>query len=281
MPQIKDDLGREFISLLALSSILNLSTKQVRRHVRNKRLLSIKRGQRRYVLKDDILREYPSLSFESLNRDIRDISMDKRDTIGTSIAENDVPDVLNVHDVPFSKEIDLYQKDPKTDILLTKIEQVKTVMTRLEKSIADIGYIQQDTKTIDRKLDRLNTKMSQIEGQKGHKGHKIFFGVLVIVVLAITGAGIYGVIQFKELYTATQKSYYSQLTAKDKEIAVASEKYANTIKHYEQETSEKALTIEKMKVKSEQQLQQIQFLQETEELKKREPDGYKDIESHL
>ena len=289
MVQIKDDLGREFISLPSLSSILNLSTKQIRRHIRDKRMLSIKRGQQRYISKEDILREYPSLSKETLNRDIGDILADKRDTIGTSVAKNDVPEVLNVPDVQFKKDIDLYQQDQKTEMMLTKIEQVKVVITRLEKSIADIGYIQQDTKTIERKLDRVNAKMFLLEGHKGQKGHKIYLGVLFVVVLAITGTSIYGIIQFKGLYRATQENFNSQLFAKNKEIVAVSAKHMKTVKQYEQKTGEQNLELEKMKVKLDQKEQQIQFLQETITKQNKETienergqtDGYKNSAEHL
>jgi len=263
MPQIKDDLGREFVSLPVLSSILNLSAKQVRRHVRDKRMLSVKRGQRRYVFKDDILREYPTLSPEALNRDIRDILADKRDTIGTSPMENGVLNVPNVLDVPLEKEIDLYRQDQKTDMVLTKIEQVKTVITRLEKSISDIGYIQQDTKTLDRKMDRIHNKMSLLEEQKGHKGHNWFIGGLFVLILGIAGAGIYGVYQFNLLYKETQSNYAGQLTSKDREITRTLEKHTGTVKHYEKEIGANNLEAEKLKVKLAQQQQEITQLQET------------------
>ena len=277
MVQIKDDLGREFISLPALSSVLNLSTKQVRRHIRDKRLLNIKHGQKRYVSKDDILREYPSLSPEALLRDIREPMQDKRATIGTSVAENIVSDVDNVPDVSFKDEVTLYQKDQKTDMMLAKIDQVKTVITRLEKSIADIGYIQQDTKTLDRKLDRVNNRLSRMEGQKGQRGHMVYLSVLIVIVLSVIGTSLYGMSQFNRLYKDTQADHAVQITAKDEEITSAMEKHTGVVQQYEQEAGGKNLTIEKLKVKVGHQEQEIGLLKETiskkeqeEELKKKE-----------
>jgi len=277
MVQIKDDLGREFISLPALSSVLNLSTKQVRRHIRDKRLLNIKHGQKRYVSTEDILREYPSLSPEALLRDIREPQQDKRATIGTSVAENIVSDVDNVPDVSFKDEVTLYQKDQKTDMMLAKIDQVKTVITRLEKSIADIGYIQQDTKTLDRKLDRVNNKLSRMEGQKGQRGHMVYLSVLIVIVLSVIGTSLYGMSQFNRLYKDTQADHAVQITAKDEEITSAMEKHTGVVQQYEQEAGGKNLTIEKLKVKVGHQEQEIGLLKETiskkeqeEELKKKE-----------
>jgi len=276
MTHIKDDLGREFISLPTLSSLLNLSTKQVRRHIRDKRMLNIKHGQKRYVSKDDILREYPSLSPEALLRDIREPRQDKRATIGTSVAGTVVSDVGDVPEVSFKDEVTLYQKDQKADMMLAKIDQVKTVITRLEKSIADIGYIQQDTKTLDRKLDRVNNKLSRMEGQKGQRGHMVYLGVLIVIVLSVIGTSLYGMSQFNRLYKDTQADHTVQITAKDGEITSALEKHTGVVQQYEQEAGEKNLTIEKLKVSVTQQEQEIGLLKETiskkeqeEELKKK------------
>ncbi|MDP8258196.1 MAG: hypothetical protein P9L90_02055 [Candidatus Aadella gelida] len=291
MPHIKDDLGREFVSLPILSSVLNLSTKQVRRHIRDKRMLSIKRGQRRYVAKEDILREYPSISNESLNRDIGDISMDKRDTIGTSTMENDVSKVPNVYDVPVEKEITLFQQDQKTDMMLTKIEQVKTVITKLEKSIADIGYIQQDTKTLDRKLERITSKLSLLDGQKGHRGHKIYLGVLVAVVLAVIGTSVYGILQFKELHKESQEKFDSNLSAKDKEVTTIFANYTEHVNQYDRKTREQNIELAEMKILLDQKKNQVQILQDTltkqnqnkesAENERGESDGYKNPEVKL
>jgi len=276
MTQIKDDLGREFISLPVLSSLLNLSTKQVRRHIRDKRMLNIKHGQKRYVSKEDILREYPSLSPEALLRDIREHQQDKRTTIGTSVAGTVVSDVGNVPDVSLKDEITLYQKDQKADMMLAKIDQVKTVITRLEKSIADIGYIQQDTKTLDRKLDRVHTRLSRMEGQKGQRGHMVYLSVLIVVVLSVIGTSLYGMSQFNRLYKDSQADHTVQITAKDEEITSALEKHTGVVQQYEQEAGDKNLTIEKLKVSVTQQEQEIGLLKETiskkeqeEELKKK------------
>jgi len=275
MPQIKDDLGREFVSLPVLSSVLNLSHKQVRRHVRDKRMLSIKRGQRRYILKDDVLREYPSLSNESLDRDIRDNFRDKRDTIGTSTIENDAPDVSNVPNVSFEKELSIYQQDQKTDLVLSKIEQVQSIMTRLEKSIADVGYIQQDTKTLNRKLERVHKRICEIDGQKGHSGHKIFSGVLIVLILSVIGAGIYGIYQFNLLYKETRNNYSSRIASKDKAITSALERRADIVKQYEKEIREKDIASEKAKIKLDQQQQEITQLQETIAVKAQEEESQK------
>ncbi|MFH1309527.1 MAG: hypothetical protein ABIH85_02470 [Candidatus Omnitrophota bacterium] len=270
MAQIKDDLGREFISLPVLSSVLNLSTKQVRRHIRDKRMLNIKHGQKRYILKDDILREYPSLSPEALLRDIRELRQDNRDTIGTSVAENVVSDVDNVPDVSFKDEVTLYQKDQKADMMLAKIDQVKTVITRLEKSIADIGYIQQDTKTLDRKLDRVSNKLSHMEGQTGHRGHVVYSGVLIVIVLSVIGTSLYGMSQFNRLYKETQADHTAQISAKDEEITSVLEKHTNAVQRYEQRVGDKNITIEKLQGTLGQKDQEIVLLKETISKKEQE-----------
>jgi len=256
MAIIKDDLGREFLDLSTLSDLLNLSLKQTRRHIRDKRLLSIKQGQRRFVLTDDILREYPSLT-PSMLKD-RDIT----DTKGTSPYEKGVP---NVPDVPKDTEIDLYRQDQKQDLLIRQVEQVKSVVSRLEKGIADIGYIQRDTKSIDRKLDRLNTRLDGVEqGQKRQGGHWLYPAILGLVILGLIGAGIWGFNTFKDLYQKTQAGYEGELRLKDEQIDSVVDKFDDMTITYYEGLSERDIEIERLQKANEGLGQTIEELQKND-----------------
>ena len=278
----KDDLGREFIDLSSLSALLNLSRKQVRRHIRDKRLLSVRQGQRRFILKEDILREYPTLSPSMLERDIRDIDRDItdkktdiRDTKGTFEYNEDVPNVPNVPDVPQGSDaISLYKSDQKQDLLIRQVEQVKSVVSRLEKSIADIGYIQKDTKAIDRKLDRLNEKDTErdkdikdirdILKKRGRQaGTLVGFLILGLIVLGLIGAGAFGVIKFKEFYQKTRAGYEETLRTKDAQIGNITENYNRTLIEHTKEVGEKGIEIESLRNTNEQLGKTIEELQET------------------
>jgi len=281
MEKFKDDLGREFIDLSSLSALLNLSTKQVRRHIRDKRLLSVRQGQRRFIFKDDILREYPEITPSMLDRDIRDINRDItdkktdiRDTKGTFEYNEDVPNVPNVPDVPQEdKAINLYKSDQKQDLLIRQVEQVKSVVSRLEKSIADIGYIQKDTKAIDRKLDRLNEKDNEIDRdikdikdilkkRGSQKGTFLGFLTLGLIVLGLIGAGVYGVIKFKEFYQRTQAGYEEVLSTKDAQLDALSKDYNRTLIEHTKEAVEKDIEIERLRNTNEQLGKAIEEIQE-------------------
>jgi len=282
MEKYKDDLGREFIDLSSLSALLNLSRKQVRRHLRDKRLLSVRQGQRRFIFKDDILREYPEITPSMLERDIRDIDRDItdkktdiRDTKGTFEYNEDVPNVPNVPDVPQGSDaISLYKSDQKQDLLIRQVEQVKSVVSRLEKSIADIGYIQKDTKAIDRKLDRLNEKDTErdkdikdirdILKKRGRQaGTLVGFLILGLIVLGLIGAGAFGVIKFKEFYQKTRAGYEETLRTKDAQIGNITENYNRTLIEHTKEVGEKGIEIESLRNTNEQLGKTIEELQET------------------
>jgi len=280
MTQYKDDLGREFIDLSTLSTLLNLSVKQVRRHIRDKRLLAIKQGQTRFIAKNDILKEYPTLTPSMLERDITDKDRDITDTKGTLNSET-VSQMSQMSQMsPNEQDIDLYSTNNKQDLLIKQVEQVKSVVGRLEKSLADMSYIAQDTKGIVRKLDRLTEKDSKIEtdikdikdkliedgvrlekditdirdtvAKRGDKRRLIGYIALGLVILGLIGIGLFGVIKFKDFYQRTRAGYENTLRTKDAQLDTLSENYNKTLLQHTQEIGEKDLAIERLRTMNEQ-----------------------------
>jgi len=276
MTKFTDPLGREFVALSALSTLLDLSTKQIHRHIRNKRLLSVKRGQRRFIFKNDILREYPSLTPSMLDRDIADIEKDISDTNGTFEYPNDVPNVPNVPSVQKGSELNVYSPDKKQDLLIQNIEQVRNVVSRLEKSIANIDYIQRDTKAITRKLDNTNARNNKIEGhlvslaatmsrmerQKGHRGHLVGFIVLAFIIVALITGSVFGMARFREFYQKMQVEYANVLKVKDTKINSLGNRLNDTILANTIQVGEKDLEIERLQSTNKHMTDTIADLQE-------------------
>jgi len=261
MTKFTDPLGREFIALSTLSTLLSLSTKQIHRHIRDKRLLSIKQGQKRFISKNDILREYPSLTPSMLDRDIAGIEKDILDTNETSEYSSDVLNVPDVPSVQKGAELNVYSPDKKQDLLIQNIEQVRNVVSRLEKSIANIDYIQRDTKMIARRLDSTNAKnnkierqlanlgvaMSRLERQIGRKGHLVGFVVLALITAALLTGGVFGAAKFREFYQKTQAEYENLLEVKDTQINSLENKLNDTILADTIQMGKKDLEIERLR----------------------------------
>jgi hypothetical protein len=255
MSYYTDELGRSFIDLSTLSELLGLSKKQVHRHIRNKRLLSIRRGQARFILKDDILREYPAITPTMLNRDM---DKDIGDTIGTSTNKNSVLDAPNV---PLDQAIDIYRQDKKQDLIISQVEQVKGVVSELQRALSDFRYVAQDTKALDRKLDRLNDKVGAIKGQKGHKGQLVGFVVLGLVILGLITVGTVGINKFKDFYQRTKSDYEAMLKTKDRQIDAIGSSFNQALYEHIREKGQKDLEIENLRTMNEQLGETVKGLQ--------------------
>jgi hypothetical protein len=294
MAVIKDDLGRTFVDLATLSRLLSLSIKQTRRHIRDKRMVSVKRGRRRFVLIDDILKQYPHIT-PSMFKEAGALSSrgikaklpkeDVRDTKGTSKGVNEKRDVPNVPYVPKKREIELYKADERQAAVLKQIEQVQAVVNRLEKSIADMAYLQQDTKSIDRKLtglnDRdskiedqireLNDKESNIEGQMKDLNVKegrievqinelaarekvrksweqwIYPAAFGLVVIGLIFGVMWGIGSFKEMHRKTQKAYEDKIALHESKVEKLTKEHTRKLVQNAQESAIKDLELEGLK----------------------------------
>ncbi len=239
--------------------------------------MSVRRGQKRFISRNDILREYPSLTPSMLDRDIADIKKDISDTNGTSEYTGDVLDVPNVPSVQKEPNLNVYSPDKKQDLLIQNIEQVRSVVSRLEKSIANIDYIQRDTKIITRRLDNTNARNNKIEGlltgltstvsrmerQKGHGGHLIGFGVLAFIIVVFLAAGIFGAVKFKGFYQEAQVESKNLLEVRDTQIDSLRDRLNSTVLNDTRRMGEKDLEIERLKGTNEHMASTIVDLQET------------------
>lgn len=239
--------------------------------------MSVKQGQKRFIFKNDILREYPSLTPSMLDRDIAGIEKDVLDTNETSEYSSDVLNVPNVTSVQKGPELNVYSSDKKQDLLIQNIEQVRNVVSRLEKSIANIDFIQRDTKIIARRLDSANAKnnkierqlvslgtaMSRLDRQIGHKGHLVGFVVLALITAALLMGGIFGAVKFREFYQKTQAEYRNLLEVKDTQINSLGNKLNETILADTIQMGEKDLEIERLRSANKYMADTMADLQET------------------
>lgn len=181
----RDELNREFVDLKTLSQVLGYTERHTKRLIRDNNWLSIKRG-RRFVLKDDFLRSYPDLSPTLLSSisDITDKRVDKTD-IKADIEHK--TDVRNVQDVQSLEETDKgiieFESLDNKEILYQKT--VNTIQ-RLEKTLANVQYIQQDTKRIDGKVDKQGKELRALAEQlKGIAKPRLNQWLEVAVMLAM------------------------------------------------------------------------------------------------
>lgn len=190
----RDELNREFVDLSTLSNVLGCSPRNTWRLIRTHNWLSERRGKVRFVLKQDFLATFPDLSPTLLsrlsgkdpnNQDIKDTNQDIKHKL-------DVPDVPIVPDDRLSnvsQDRDIIEFEKVTD---GKIFYEKTLATiqRLEKTLATMAYIHEDTRKIDRKLDRQAKEIKDLAGKiqrtgKARLNTRLEAVVLVAMLLLI------------------------------------------------------------------------------------------------
>jgi len=182
----KDELNREFIDLKTVSEILGFSERHAKRIIRAKNWLSIKRGKR-FILIDDFRKTHPDL-FSTLLSKIEQVETEKVDISDikqTSEIKNGVQDVQKVQNLEKTdKEIVEFESLSNKEILYQKT--VNTIQ-RLEKTLANIEYIQKDTLRIDSRLEKQAKDLKNLTELVKKQGEpKIILwlkGIVLVVML--------------------------------------------------------------------------------------------------
>ncbi|MBU1868711.1 hypothetical protein KJ608_04605 [Patescibacteria group bacterium] len=181
----KDELNREFVDLKTIAEILGFSERHAKRLIRTKNWLSIKRGKR-FVLIDDFRKTHPDI-FSTLLSKIDQVDTEKVDISDikqTSAFKNGVQDVQKVRNLErMDKEILGFEPLGNKEILYQKT--VNTIQ-RLEKTLANIEYIQKDTLRIDSRLEKQAKELKTLtELVKKQKESKIILWLKAIVLVAM------------------------------------------------------------------------------------------------
>lgn len=179
----KDELNREFVDLKTVSEILGFSERHAKRLIRAKNWFSIKRGKR-FILIDDFRKTHPDL-FSTLLSKIERVETEKVDISDikqTSELKNGVQDVQNLEKA--DKEIVEFESLSNKEILYQKT--VNTIQ-RLEKTLANIEYIQRDTLRIDGRLEKQTKDLKNLTELVKKQGEpKIILwlkGIVLVVML--------------------------------------------------------------------------------------------------
>ena len=182
----KDELNREFIDLKTVSEILGFSERHAKRIIRAKNWLSIKRGKR-FILIDDFRKTHPDLFPTLLSKIEQDNTetMDISDIKQTSEIKNGVQDVQKVQNLEKTdKGIVEFESLSNKEILYQKT--VNTIQ-RLEKTLANIEYIQKDTLKIDSRLEKQAKDLKNLTELVKKQGEpKIILwlkGIVLVVML--------------------------------------------------------------------------------------------------
>ena len=179
----KDELNREFVDLKTVSEILGFSERHAKRLIRAKNWFSIKRGKR-FILIDDFRKTHPDL-FSTLLSKIERVETEKVDISDikqTSELKNGVQDVQNLEKA--DKEIVEFESLSNKEILYQKT--VNTIQ-RLEKTLANIEYIQKDTLRIDSRIEKQTKDLKNLTELVKKQGEpKIILwlkGIVLVVML--------------------------------------------------------------------------------------------------
>ena len=179
----KDELNREFIDLKTIAEILGFSERHAKRPIRAKNWLSVKRGKR-FILIDDFRKTHPD-HFPALLSRIEQIGIEKVDISDikqTSEIKTDVQDVQKVQNLEkIDKEIVEFEPLTNKEILYQKT--VNTIQ-RLEKTLANIEYIQKDTLRIDSRLEKQAKELKNLIGLVKRQGEPKLILWLKVIVLA-------------------------------------------------------------------------------------------------
>lgn len=148
-----DELNRNFIDLKTIAEILGFSERHAKRLIRTKNWLSVKRGKR-FILIDDFRKTHPD-HFSALLSRIEQVETEKVDISDIKRTGETKTDVQNIQKVQnleeFNKKIITFESVTDKEILYQKT--VNTIQ-RLEKTLANIDYIQRDTLKIDSRLEK-------------------------------------------------------------------------------------------------------------------------------
>lgn len=182
----KDELNREFVDLKTIAEILGFSERHTKRLIRVKNWLSIKRGKR-LVLIDDFRKTHPDL-FPTLLSKIEQVDIEKVDISDIkqpSDIKNDVQNVQKVQNLEKTdKEIVEFESLTNKEILYQKT--VNTIQ-RLEKTLANIEYIQKDTLRIDNRIEKQSKDLKNLTELVKRQGEpKIILwlkGIVLVVML--------------------------------------------------------------------------------------------------
>jgi hypothetical protein len=181
----KDGLNREFIDLKTIAEILGFSERHTKRLIRNNNWLSIKRGKR-LILVDDFKKTYPD-SFPALLSRIEPVETEKMDIPDIKQTSENKMDVQDVQKVQNLREPDKgiveFERLSNKEILYQKT--VNTIQ-RLEKSLANVEYIQRDTQRIDGRLEKQAKELRNLTGLVKRQGEpKLIIWLKAIVLLAM------------------------------------------------------------------------------------------------
>lgn len=184
----KDELNREFIDLKTIAEILGFSERHAKRLIRANNWLAVKRGKR-FILIDDFRKTHPDL-FSTLLSRIEQIEAEKVDILDIKrTGENkiDVQDVQKVQNLgEANKEILEFEPLGNREILYQKT--VNTIQ-RLEKTLANIEYIQRDTLRIDSRLEKHVKEiknLTELVKRLGEPKLIIWLKGIVLVIMLLT-----------------------------------------------------------------------------------------------
>lgn len=157
----KDELNREFIDLNTVAEILGFSQRHTKRLIRANNWLSIKRGKR-FIFIDDFRKTHPD-HFSTLLSKIEETKTEKTDISDIKRTLENKTDVQNVQKVQnleeLGKEIMEFEPISNKEILYQKT--VNTIQ-KLEKTLANIEYIQRDTLRIDGRLEKQTKELKNL-----------------------------------------------------------------------------------------------------------------------
>ena len=184
----KDELNREFIDLSTVAEILGFSQRHTKRLIRTNNWLSVKRGKR-FILIDDFRKTHPD-HFPTLLSKIEETKAEKTDISDIKRTLKNETDVQNVQKVQnledSSKEIMEFEPITNKEILYQKT--VNTIQ-KLEKTLANIEYIQRDTLRIDSRLEKQAKEMknlTELVKRQGEPKLIIWLKGIVLVVMLLT-----------------------------------------------------------------------------------------------
>lgn len=198
--RFKDELGRDFVYIGTLSDALGYSQKQVKRFIRRHNWINLRRGNKRFVLVDDVLTTHPDI----LSR-MSGSETDKVDNSWTSENNsngiNDFTPPQNVQNVQMAVQnvqTEKYLPLEKEGVLLQKV--ISTV-EKMERTISTVGYIAEDTHRLREDVNKKFKDLKQ-EVQKPRE-HKLIVTLkavaLIVIIVGMIGLFIYSYFIFKKL----------------------------------------------------------------------------------
>lgn len=189
----KDELNRDFIDINTVAEILGFSQRHTKRLIRTNNWLSVKRGKR-FILVDDFRRTHPD-HFSILLSKIEETKTEKTDISDIKRTFENKVDVQNVQKVQNLEESgkEIMEFEPITNKEILYQKTVNTIQ-RLEKTLANIEYIQRDTLRIDSRLEKQAKELKNLtELVKRQRESKVIIWLkgIVLVVMLLTIAFLF------------------------------------------------------------------------------------------